>query len=207
MKSFILLVVFFVFASAVEVGAENVFSSEVVYGPEEVQGSLSWDYLGPGWLAHLAATADGELALGLGCNFPELEVFDYNSFEAIIVDFQLAGGLVFVEDGVAEDYLFVSPVVQVSDWEERIFLRSEQVARFTKESFGWWDTTNQVFFNHEDHSFGVFFQTHHNGIFDFSFFGPLYKNRVSKKITIEVFLGINPEKEKMGGARFNLVVP
>ncbi|MCF7907091.1 hypothetical protein K9K85_02310 [Patescibacteria group bacterium] len=133
---FILLVVFFVFASAVEVEAENVFSSEVVYGPEEIQGSLSWDYLGAGWLAHLGAKTEGELSLGLGINLPELEFFDYNSFEAIMVNFQAAGGLVFVKDGVAEDYFFIYPVVQISDWEERIFFRSEQVARFTKESFG-----------------------------------------------------------------------
>jgi len=169
---------------------------------------LSWKYSGSWWLSYLDTTTDGELSIGLGFSFPELEIFDYNSFEAIVVDFQAAGGLVFVEDGVAEDYFFVSPVVQVSDWQERVFLKTEQIARFTENNFGWWDTNNQFFFRTGSSFFGGFLQTHHSGDdFIFSFFGPLFKQRVSKIFSIETFLGINPEKEKMGGARIILAIP
>jgi hypothetical protein len=207
MKKRILLAAIIFFALASLARAENIFSSEAIYGPEDFQGSLSWKYSGSWWLSYLDTTTDGELSIGLGFSFPELEIFDYNSFEAIVVDFQAAGGLVFVEDGVAEDYFFVSPFVQMSDCAQILFFQSEQVARFTKEDFGWWSTNNQIFLQTGKNSFGWFCQTHHNGTFSFSFFGPLYKNRVSEKFNIEIFLGINPEKEKMGGAKLSFVIP
>lgn len=206
MKKRILLAAIIFFALALA-RAENIFSSEAIYGPKEVQAKLVWSYLGPWWLSCLQATTDGEFFVGMGLSFPEVEFFDYNSFEAVLVDFRASAGLVFTGQGLAEDYYYIAPVVEFRDWEERFFLRTEQIARFTEDNLGWWDTNNQVFFRTGRSFFGGFIQTHHEEIFAFSFFGPLFKQRVSQRLTIETFLGINPEKAKMGGARIILAIP
>jgi len=208
MKRIIILlaIIFFVFISA-RVEAENIFQSKGIYGPEDFQGSLSWNYLSSWWLSYLETTTYGEFSVGLGLNFPEIEIFDYNTFEAVKVNFQSWGGLVFIEEGLAQNHYFLGLEIEFSDWKKRIFLRNEQMARFTEDNFGWWNTSSQIFFRRGKSFFGLFLETCHQENFLFSFFGPLYKNRVSKKFIIETFVGINPDEEKIGGVKLFFAIP